>query len=107
MTEPELLTFYSNNHKTKVYNNEAHKYCSYILGNTMKIKGCLQQILPKLQLAGLPVTNITQLLLQTFQFDKVFLIPSIQQSCNLLIKFHIYCKPFLQNQHSKNYIVTY
>lgn len=68
---------------------------THILRCAVELVGRVQNVLSELQLAGLPVTHVTQLLLQILQLQQVFLVACAQQRRHLLIQLHIHSKPLL------------
>lgn len=69
-----------------------------LLRGAVEALRCLQDVLPALQLSGLSVTDVTQLLLQCLQLCHILLLPDIEQGGNLLVQFHVHSKPLLSTQ---------
>lgn len=71
---------------------------SHLLRGAVEALRRLQDVLPALQLGGLSVTDVTQLLLQRLQLSHILLLPDIEQGGNLLVQLHVHSKPFLPTQ---------
>lgn len=71
---------------------------SHLLRGAVEALRCLQDVLPALQLGGLSVADVTQLLLQRLQLGHILLLPDIEQGGNLLVQLHVHSKPFLPTQ---------
>lgn len=68
---------------------------SNLLGGAVEALRCLQDVLSALQLGGLSVTDVTQLLLQRLQLRHILLLPDTEQGGNLLVQLHVHSEPLL------------
>lgn len=68
---------------------------SNLLGGAVEALRCLQDVLSALQLGGLSVTDVAQLLLQRLQLRHILLLPDTEQGGNLLVQLHVHSEPLL------------